>query len=95
MISKKSALLGAALSGFLATATACKTASPQSESVPSVATGAEEALGECHGINACKGKGECGGKGYGCAGNNSCKGEGWLRITEKDCKKKHGKFVAN
>lgn len=50
------------------------------------------AMGECHGINACKGKGECGGEGHACAGNNACKGKGWIQMSKKDCKKKHGTF---
>ena len=55
-----------------------------------------EKTGECHGVNACKGKGDCGGKNpaHSCAGQNACKGKGWLKLTEKECKAKKGKFIA-
>lgn len=82
----KSALLKAALSGFVAGAvlTGCTTTSPT--------TSDANETGACFGVNGCKGKGSCAGEGHGCAGKNSCKGKGFVKMTEKDCKEKGGTF---
>ncbi len=47
----------------------------------------------CTGINSCKGTGSCAGAKNGCAGKNGCKGEGWVEVTEKECKDKGGKVA--
>jgi uncharacterized membrane protein len=51
---------------------------------------------KCYGINSCSGKGECGAPdgSHDCAGKNSCKGKGWVKASEKDCKEKGGKILA-
>ena len=49
----------------------------------------------CLGINSCKGAGACAGVGHGCAGKNACKGQGIVKSTEKECKEKGGKVVAD
>lgn len=53
----------------------------------------KEEKGQCHGVNSCKGTSLCHTDQNSCAGSNSCKGKGWLKMTEKDCKAKKGKFV--
>lgn len=54
---------------------------------------AKEEKGQCHGVNSCKGTSLCHSDQNSCAGTNSCKGKGWVKMTEKDCKTKKGKFV--
>jgi hypothetical protein len=49
----------------------------------------------CSGINSCKGAGACAGAGHACAGKNGCKGEGIVKSSEKECKEKGGKVVAD
>ncbi|PJZ69785.1 hypothetical protein CH373_10875 [Leptospira perolatii] len=80
----KNLIIGAAVSGLLATGTFAVDR-------PST-SGDENAQGECHGINSCKGTGDCGGKGHSCAGKNSCKGQGWMSMTKKECDAKKGTF---
>ena len=51
---------------------------------------------KCEGANECKGKGSCGGATHSCAGKNECKVKGWTAMaTDKDCKAKGGKIVAD
>ncbi|MCC6847071.1 MAG: hypothetical protein IT294_01120 [Deltaproteobacteria bacterium] len=49
----------------------------------------------CSGINACKGQGACAGAGHSCGGKNGCKGQGIVKTSEKECKEKGGKIVAD
>jgi hypothetical protein len=49
-------------------------------------------VGKCFGVNTCKGTTSCHTETNSCAGTNSCKGKGWIRKTEKDCKKLKGNF---
>lgn len=49
----------------------------------------------CSGINACKGQGACAGAGHACGGKNGCKGQGIVKVSEKECKEKGGKVVAD
>lgn len=84
----KTILFSAAVAGLIASSAVRAQQSPSATKTTTVAEG------ECHGVNACKGKGECGGAGHSCAGKNSCKGKGWTKLSEKDCKKQGGKFVA-
>ena len=49
----------------------------------------------CSGINSCKGTGACAGVGHSCGGKNACKGQGIVKSTEKECKEKGGKVVAD
>lgn len=80
----KDLLVGAALLGLSAALPTTSSAYGGDKS--------QEVQGKCHGINSCKGHGSCSGKGHGCAGQNSCKGKGWIKITEKECNEKGGKF---
>ncbi len=40
----------------------------------------------CEGVNACKGKSDCKSAGNACKGQNACKGNGFVSMSEKDCK---------
>jgi hypothetical protein len=51
---------------------------------------AAEAKVQCSGVNACKGKSDCATAKNGCHGQNECKGQGWVKMTEKECKAKGG-----
>lgn len=84
----KNLLLAAAFTGLAMTATAndaAKTAAPKE---------AKAVEGQCYGINTCKGTSGCHSEKNACAGQNSCKGKGWLKMTDKECKEKKGKFKA-
>jgi uncharacterized membrane protein len=50
---------------------------------------------KCGGVNACKGKAECNtaSNANACKGKNACAGQGWISLTEEDCKAKGGKVV--
>ena len=50
----------------------------------------EAALGHCVGANACKGMGSCKGESNSCKGQASCKGQGWVGLTEEQCKQVTG-----
>jgi uncharacterized membrane protein len=80
MNTKKSLLVGAALTSLLAAGAFGSTALAQAE-------GMAEAAGQCHGVNACKGKGDCQGMGHECEGKNACKGKGWVKMSKDDCGK--------
>jgi hypothetical protein len=80
MISKKSLLTSAALTGLLLTA-GCA----HYDGGGGYAGGTHAALGQCHGVNACKGKGDCGGKTNEYAGENSCEGKGWVKMSKSMC----------
>ena len=80
----KTMFLNAAVIGLLAGSVAAH--------ADDAAKSTNAAAGECHGINACKGQGECAGKSNSCKGQNSCKGHGWVKLSKKECKKKHGTF---
>ncbi len=86
MISNKSLLVSAALTGLLF-ATGC------AHSHDSMSHG-EMAKGQCHGVNDCKGHGECKGAGSSCEGKNDCKGKGWVTMSKADCGTKGGTYVA-
>ncbi len=79
MATKKSLLIGAALTSLLAVGTFGSTAVAHAD-------GMGEA-GQCHGVNACKGKGDCSGKANECEGHNECKGKGWVKLSKEDCEK--------
>lgn len=78
MNTKKSLLVGAALTSLLAVG-------PLGS--PAVAHTGDTVAGQCHGVNACKGKGDCQGMGHECEGKNACKGKGWVKLSKVDCEK--------
>lgn len=82
----KNFILAAALSGLAvsANATDAKKAEEGNKGVE----------GKCFEVNSCKGTSSCHSEANSCAGSNSCKGKGWLKMTEKACKEKKGKFKA-
>ncbi len=84
MISKKSLLTSAALTGLLLAA-GCAHQGGGYDGYGGYGNGAHAALGQCHGVNACKGKGDCGGKTNECAGENSCEGKGWIKMLKSMC----------
>lgn len=43
-------------------------------------------VGHCVGANACKGLGSCKTASNSCKGQASCKGQGWVSLTEEQCK---------
>jgi hypothetical protein len=50
----------------------------------------------CEGANSCAGKSECkSSANNSCSGKNGCAGKGWVSVTEKECKDKNGKVVAD
>ena len=77
MISKKSALVSAALSGLMLTV-GCA-------GMDSSIGGTQIAMGQCHGVNSCKGKGACEGVSHSCEGKNACEGKGWLKMSQSTC----------
>ena len=79
MNTKKSLLVGAALTSLLA-------AGAFGSTTFALAEGMGEA-GQCHGVNACKGKGDCSAKANECEGKNACKGKGWTKMSKEDCEK--------
>lgn len=79
MNTKKSLLVGAALTSLLAVGAFGSTAVAHAESMGEA--------GQCHGVNACKGKGDCQGMGHECEGKNACKGKGWVKMSKVDCEK--------
>lgn len=85
----KNLLLAAALSGLALTASA-NDAAKKAEAPKE----AKEVEGKCMGVNSCKGTSACHSEKNSCAGTNSCKGQGWMKMTEKACKEKKGKFKA-
>ena len=78
MNTKKSLLVGAALTSLLAAGALGS---------PAIAHAGDNAAGQCHGVNACKGKGDCQGMGHECEGKNACKGKGWVKLSKEDCEK--------
>ncbi len=86
MISNKSFLVSAALSGLLLAAGCAH--------YHDSGSGAQMAKGQCHGVNNCKGKGECKSAGHSCEGKNDCKGKGWVTMSKDDCNAKGGQYVA-
>jgi hypothetical protein len=48
---------------------------------------AEDAQVQCTGVNGCKGQSACKTANSACKGHNACKGQGFLMMSEKDCKK--------
>lgn len=78
MISKKSTLVSAALSGLMLTV-GCAGMDG------STGGGTQIAMGQCHGVNSCKGKGACEGVGHSCEGKNACEGKGWLKMSQSNC----------
>lgn len=85
----KAAFKGAAV----ASAVAALFATAHAES-PAPAKEKASKVVHCDGANACKGQSACATKDTGCAGMNACKGKGWVQISEKECKEKGGKVVA-
>jgi hypothetical protein len=61
-----------------------------SGAVVAPATAADDTKVQCIGVNACKGKSECATDKNGCATQNQCKGQGWLTLTEKECRTRGG-----
>jgi len=47
---------------------------------------AEDGMIHCEGVNACKGKSDCKTAKNACKGQNACKGNGYVSMSEKDCK---------
>ena len=47
---------------------------------------AEEGKMQCEGVNACKGKSDCKTAKNACKGQNACKGNGYVSMSDKDCK---------
>ena len=48
---------------------------------------AAEGKVRCEGVNACKGKSDCKSAKNACSpGQNACKGQGYVLMSEKDCK---------
>jgi uncharacterized membrane protein len=60
------------------------------EAAVAPASAADDTKVQCIGVNSCKGKSECASAKNGCAGQNACKGQGWLTLTEKDCRTHSG-----
>ncbi len=44
----------------------------------------------CYGVNSCKGKSKCKTANNACKGQNACKGKGVVKLSAKQCAKKHG-----
>lgn len=85
----KNLLIAAALSGLALSAQATDSKTTTTKSAPKEA---KEVQGQCFGVNSCKGTSSCHSEKNSCAGTNSCKGEGWLKVSEKECKDQKGKF---
>ncbi len=86
MNSKKSLLTSAALTGLLlAAGCAHQGGGGGYDGYGGYGSGAQAALGQCHGVNACKGKGECSTAIHDCAGENSCEGKGWIKMSKSMC----------
>ena len=79
MNTKKTLLVGAALTSLLTAGVFGSTAIAHAEGMPEI--------GQCHGVNACKGKGDCQGIGHECEGKNACKGKGWVKLSKEECEK--------
>ncbi len=79
MATKKSLLIGAALTSLLAVGAFGSNAVAHADSMGEA--------GQCHGVNACKGKGDCSGKANECESHNECKGKGWVKLSKEDCEK--------
>ena len=47
---------------------------------------AEEGKIQCEGVNACKSKSDCKTAKNACKGQNACKGNGYVSMSDKDCK---------
>ncbi|MGI8724646.1 MAG: BufA2 family periplasmic bufferin-type metallophore [Methyloceanibacter sp.] len=56
------------------------------------AVNAAEIQGRCFGVNGCKGHGACKSAKNDCKGHNACKGQGWLAMTDVNCKAQNGQF---
>ncbi len=67
--------------------------------ITSTVAHADDEKGKCTEHNKCKGKSSCAGtaagKEHSCKGQNECKGNVRADMSEKDCKKMHGKFEKN
>jgi hypothetical protein len=85
MIDKK-LLVAAALAGLTLGVNAAE------KTEKAKATEKKEVEGQCFDVNTCKGTSACHSEANSCAGTNSCKGKGWLKMSEKDCTAKKGKF---
>ena len=79
MNTKKTLLVGAALTSLLTAGVFGSTAIAHAEGMSEI--------GQCHGVNACKGKGDCQGMGHECEGKNACKGKGWVKLSKEECEK--------
>jgi hypothetical protein len=58
------------------------------------ATAEKVAKVHCTGVNDCTGKGACKSAANACAGKNACKGQGFIDLTDEDCKAKGGTIMA-
>src|SRR5258708_25792436 len=47
----------------------------------------------CLGVNSCKGQSACKSFDHDCQAMNTCKGNGFILITEDECKQKGGKVI--
>ena len=56
---------------------------------------ADKGMVRCEGVNACKGKSDCKSAKNACTpGQNACKGQGYVVMSEKDCKAANAKAKA-
>jgi hypothetical protein len=88
--STKNLFLAAAVAGMLGSLTGATAFADGQKAAADAAAKVEKSAGsdgKCMGANACKGKSDCHTATTSCAGTNSCKGKGWVKMTEKDCKK--------
>jgi hypothetical protein len=86
-MSKNGTLLCAALAGLL---TAAAPFAARAEGKNDTA----DKKVKCEGINKCAGHGSCRSAANACGGKNGCAGKGWVETTEKECRDKGGKIVA-
>lgn len=84
---KTNLILTCAFLGFTTGLLADESKKTESNSEP------KDIVGKCEGVNSCKGTSACHSKVNSCAGSNACKGQGWLKLSEKECKSQKGKFT--
>lgn len=58
--------------------------------VSTIAVAETGPMGACMAANACKGLGSCKGASNSCKGQASCKGQGFVEMTEEQCKQVSG-----
>jgi hypothetical protein len=72
-------------SGAVLAATAAAMLMSGAVTVPTALAG-EAAIGKCIAANACKGLGSCASAKNACKGQAACKGQGFVELTEEQCK---------